>query len=85
MLNRRKNAGRRPALHKVPVKPQLLTVTDYITRAGQRLRNGMPLPGDIAGNADIPLLRLGAAFLVLLRQLLEDHTQIGLVDLPARL
>jgi predicted phosphate transport protein (TIGR00153 family) len=51
VIDRMKDGGRRMLLYKVPITPQMLTMGDCILRACERLRDGMPLLGDIAGNA----------------------------------
>ncbi|MCR0985720.1 DUF47 domain-containing protein [Roseomonas populi] len=51
VIDRMKDAGRRLTLYKVAVTPQMLTMADCIIRACERLRDGMPLLGDISGNA----------------------------------
>ena len=51
VIDRMKDAGRRMLLYKVPITPQMLEMADCILRACERLREGMPLMGDIAGNA----------------------------------
>jgi len=51
VIDRMKDAGRRMILYKVPATPQMLAMGDCIVAACERLRDGMPLLEDIAGNA----------------------------------
>lgn len=46
-----KTAGRRIILYKVAITPQMLEIADCVVRACEHLRDGMPLLGDISGNA----------------------------------
>lgn len=46
-----KTAGRRMLLYRVAVTPEMLAMADCVVRACEQLRDGMPLMGDITGNA----------------------------------
>lgn len=46
-----KTAGRRMLLYKVTVTPEMLEIADCVVEACEQLRDGMPLMGDITGNA----------------------------------